>query len=152
MIKSVHTGKLIGVNNNTNDRNEQLDQWNDNQNQLCHHQWYFVPLQGQEKDRVYIIQSIYNRKVFDVSRGNVSNGNRVQQSDMVMNDVNQQFRLIAVSNEDSCLIQSLATGKVLDAKTQEFITQVDLNMNINELVIDRNKRLWQLIPFNINKG
>ena len=130
-----------------NDTSDHLYQWNDTQNQFCHHQWHFVPLRSEGKDRIYTIQSMYNRQVMDVSGGNVSNGNRVQQWNMVMNDINQQFRLIAVPDENSCLIQSLATGKVLDARTQELITQVDFSMGMNESVIDRKEKLWQLIPF-----
>ncbi len=142
-IKSRYSGKLIGVVNTTSDQGDKLYQWNDKQNQLCNHQWYFVPLLNREKDKIYIIQSVYNRKVFDVSDGNSSDNNQIQQWDISMNNINQQFRLIYISEENSCQIQSLATDKVLNAITKEFITQADLQTN------EKNKTLWELIPFDI---
>jgi len=60
-----------------------------------------------------------------------------------MNNVNQQFRLIYVQKENSCQIQSLATNKILNSITKEFITQADLEIK------KKFKTLWQLIPFDI---
>ncbi len=119
----------------------------DNQNQSCNQQWYFIPLPNQ----IYIIQSVYNRKVFDVSGGNSSDDNRIQQWDLVRNNINQQFRLIYVPNEDSCLIQSLGTNKVLNAITKEFITEVDSEIKEKESMAEKYKTLWELIPFNIGR-
>ena len=151
-IKSRYSGKLIGITNSANNQGDRLYQWNDLQNQLCQNQWHFVPVTSQEKDRIYMIQSIYNRKVFDISGGNVSNDNQILQWDMGMNDINQQFRLIADANQKSCSIQSLATGNILDTKTKEFITQTDFAMYANESTIDRRRALWELIPFNTGKS
>jgi hypothetical protein len=66
-----------------------------------------------------------------------------------MNNVNQRFRLIYVPNEDSCQIQSLATDKVLNAITKEFITQADLEIKEKESMAEKYKTLWQLIPFDL---
>jgi hypothetical protein len=60
-----------------------------------------------------------------------------------MNNVNQQFRLIYIQKENSCQIQSLATNKILNSITKEFITQADLEIK------KKFKTLWQLIPFDI---
>jgi hypothetical protein len=82
-----------------------------------------------------------------VSNKNSSNDNSIRQCDIDMNNVNQQFRLIYVQNENSCQIQSLATKKVLNGITKEFITQTDLEIN------KKDETLWQLIPFDIgNQG
>jgi len=138
-IKSRFSGKLIG----TSDQGDELYQWNDKQNQLCNHQWYFIPLLNRGKDKIYIIQSVYNGKVFDIPDGNSSDNNQIQQWDIDMNNINQQFRLIYLSKENSCQIQSLATDKILNAITKEFITQADSQTN------EKNKTLWELIPFDI---
>jgi hypothetical protein len=105
-------------------------------------------LPNQRENKIYIIQSVYNGKVIDVSR-NSSDDNRIQQSDMVMNNINQQFQLIYVQNEDLCLIRSVATNKVLNAAiNKEFITQTDLQIKDKESISEEYKTLWQLIPFN----
>ncbi len=66
-----------------------------------------------------------------------------------MNNINQQFRLISIPKENGCQIQSLATEKVLNAITKEFITQADSKINEKESFVEKYKTLWQLIPFNI---
>lgn len=148
-IKSRHTGKLIGITNTANEQGDRLYQWNDTQNQLCQNQWHFVPVTS--SNGTYIIQSVYNRKVFDISAGNVSNSNAILHWDMAMNDIHQQFHLTANPNEDSCFIQSLATENILDAKTMDFITQTDLDIYKNESIVDQHNLLWQLIPFDTSK-
>jgi hypothetical protein len=146
-IKSLYSGKLVGVVNRTSDQGEKIYQWDDKQNQVCNHQWYFIPVLNQEKDKIYIIQSVYNRKVFHVPNGNSSNENKIQQWDLAMNNKNQQFRLIYIQEDNSCQIQSIVTNKGLNAITKKFVTQADLKINENLPKVDKYKTLWQLIPF-----
>ncbi|CAF3752013.1 unnamed protein product [Rotaria sordida] len=148
-IKSKYSGKLIGVANKTSDQGEKLLQWYDDQKQRCIQQWYFIPVPNRKNHhQLYIIQSVFNRKVFDVPGGAPSNENSIQQWDIAIYNPNQQFRLIDVPKEKSCLIQNVASEKVLDGITKQSITQVQLDTTKIQSTIDNHQTLWQLMPFN----
>ncbi|CAF1140304.1 unnamed protein product [Rotaria sordida] len=148
-IKSKYSGKLIGVVNKTSDQGEKLLQWYDDQKQRCIQQWYFIPVPNRKNHhQFYIIQSVFNRKVFDVPGGAPSNENSIQQWDIAIYNPNQQFRLIDVPKEKSCLIQNVASEKVLDGITKQSITQAQLDTTKIQSTIDNHQTLWQIIPFN----
>ncbi|CAF4463113.1 unnamed protein product, partial [Rotaria sp. Silwood2] len=98
---------MIGVVNTSGSQGVPLYQYYDPQNQLCHQQWYFMRVPHEPNEQLYIIQSVYNRKVFDVPSGDPSHDAKIQQWTIARHNQNQHFRLIQIGNESLCQIQNV---------------------------------------------
>jgi len=142
---------MIGVVNTNGFQGIPLRQYDDAQKQLCHQQWYFIPVRNEENEQIYIIQSVHNRKVFDVPGGHPSHDAKIQQWTIATLNSNQHFWLKPIGNENLCQIQSVASRKVLDATTTEFVTQGDLEILPMNLTAGGSTIAWQLLPFNKGK-
>ncbi|CAF3121480.1 unnamed protein product [Rotaria sp. Silwood2] len=139
---------MIGVVNTSGSQGVPLYQYYDPQNQLCHQQWYFMRVPHEPNEQLYSIQSVYNRKVFDVPSGDPSHDAKIQQWTIARHNQNQHFRLIQIGNESLCQIQNVVSKKVLSAITEKFITQSDLKMSPMDLTANKSTIAWQLLPFN----
>ncbi|CAF1499247.1 unnamed protein product, partial [Didymodactylos carnosus] len=138
---SVHTLKFVTSGNTSKDK-EPIYQLStavaDQTTQQRQQQWFFTSVVDHREKNVYIIQSVYNRKALDIPHRSSHDNIKVQQYESDKDNRNQQFKLIHIK-KNYCKIVSVATGKALDSRSNDFsISQSKSNLN-------KDTQLWQLI-------